>query len=760
MITYKIKKGTTDVSVVCRAIDSTDGTPETAFDHSAAGIDLKYRRETAANVDITEVALAALTTAHTDGGVEQIGNGYFRLDLPDTACAAGIDGVMIHGVATGMVIIGCYIQLVDYDPFDSVRMGMTALPNAAADAAGGLPISDAGGLDLDAKVGALTFTVANQVDANALAISGDTAAADNLELQYDTTGLTGDTFPSTQAQLSNIANVGSAVNASADSYTLTTGTQSANTYTATVALDGTRHEHTDATGAMELHYEFSIGAGIPSTCKMTGYLTGGNDDLDVYGYDWVATSWVQIGNLQGGAASNSVNTYDMFTSMVGTGANLGIVRVRFYKAAGLTTATLAVDQIYTAFSLSGASALDAIYFDSGASNTNTVPGIDGIPGNPVSTEAAVNTLLAATNLHKVEVVLESTITFATSHIDEAWEGIHWACAQGGQNLSGSHFIGADITGTATASVTKIDYMSCSFGTCSLPKMHAFSCGLTGTLTFNEAGDYVFADCHSAVAGATIPIIDTGATIGNISLSMPNYQQGIEIRNLNATGTDLFSISGIGQIIYAASSSGAVNQRGRWKVTNTGGVTITYDDPSQNEIDTLADTADMQPKFGTIVDLGSGATLGDNLTDIESQTDDIGVAGVGLTNLGGMSTGMKAEVNTEVDTALTDYDPPTNTEMEARTPTAAQLAYIVENSATAKPVTFSGTGTTTSGTMALVDGVTPNSSDDQYKGRLLVFNAGTLDEVITDILTYTGSTGAFTCTAVTFAITSSHTARLT
>lgn len=35
---------------------------------------------------------------------------------------------------------------------DSVRLGLTALPNAAADAAGGLPISDAGGLDLDTKL--------------------------------------------------------------------------------------------------------------------------------------------------------------------------------------------------------------------------------------------------------------------------------------------------------------------------------------------------------------------------------------------------------------------------------------------------------------------------------------------------------------------------------------------------------------------------------------------------------------------------------
>jgi len=41
-------------------------------------------------------------------------------------------------------------RTVQVDLNDAVRGGMTALPNAAADAAGGLPISDAGGLDMDA----------------------------------------------------------------------------------------------------------------------------------------------------------------------------------------------------------------------------------------------------------------------------------------------------------------------------------------------------------------------------------------------------------------------------------------------------------------------------------------------------------------------------------------------------------------------------------------------------------------------------------
>jgi len=152
MFNYIRKAGTTDVSVVIRIIDSTDGTPETGVVYNTSGIDLQYRREGATSTAITEATLAGLDSAHADGGFLHIGNGYYRLDLPDAACAAGAAGVLVHGIVTGMVVIGCYVQLSAIDLFDSVRMGLTALPNAAADAAGGLPISDAGGLDMDAKL--------------------------------------------------------------------------------------------------------------------------------------------------------------------------------------------------------------------------------------------------------------------------------------------------------------------------------------------------------------------------------------------------------------------------------------------------------------------------------------------------------------------------------------------------------------------------------------------------------------------------------
>ena len=184
-----VKKGTADVSIVIRIIDSTDGSPETGVVWNTAGIDLQYRREGAANVAITEASLAALTTAHTDGGFLHIGNGYYRLDLPDAACATGVSGVLVHGTVTDMVVIGEYVELVDYDPNDGVRLGLTAIPNAAADAAGGLPISDAGGLDLDAlNTAAVRLTAARAqvlddwINAGRLDAILDVIAADVVNL--------------------------------------------------------------------------------------------------------------------------------------------------------------------------------------------------------------------------------------------------------------------------------------------------------------------------------------------------------------------------------------------------------------------------------------------------------------------------------------------------------------------------------------------------------------------------------------------------
>jgi len=103
-----ITGGATDQSTVIRIADSTDGTPEESVDENTSGLALWYRREAAAKVSVTPAALAALTTAHADGGIEHIDDGYYRVDLPDAAVAAGVAGVQVGGTATGMVVIGVY----------------------------------------------------------------------------------------------------------------------------------------------------------------------------------------------------------------------------------------------------------------------------------------------------------------------------------------------------------------------------------------------------------------------------------------------------------------------------------------------------------------------------------------------------------------------------------------------------------------------------------------------------------------------------
>lgn len=175
---------------------------------------------------------------------------------------------------------------------------------------------------------------------------------------------------------------------------------------------------------------------------------------------------------------------------------------------------------------------------------------------------------------------------------------------------------------------------------------------------------------------------------------------------------------------------------------------------------LADTADMQPKLGTPAGASMSADIAAMKVDTAAilvDTAEIGAAGAGLTALP-WNAAWDAEVQSECTDALNAYDPPTNTEMEARTPTAAQLAYIVSNAADGVPVTFSS-GTTTTAVLALVDGGTASAVDDFYNGRILVFNSGTLDMQVTDITDYVGSTKTATITAVTTAVTSSHTANM-
>lgn len=135
-----VVKGATSYSATIRIIDAADGTPETTVAYNTSGIDLEYCRQGAACVDITEVTQTA-GGAWTSGGFVHKGHGYYRLDLPNAALAAGADWVDVIGTVPDMIVIGGRIRLTSINLDDAVRGGMTALPTPAPGAAGGLLIA-------------------------------------------------------------------------------------------------------------------------------------------------------------------------------------------------------------------------------------------------------------------------------------------------------------------------------------------------------------------------------------------------------------------------------------------------------------------------------------------------------------------------------------------------------------------------------------------------------------------------------------------
>jgi len=173
-----IVKASTNVTVYLFIQDSsaTDGSGLTGLVYNSSGLVCYYVRPLAAAAALS-LATQTVTGAHSDGGFVEVDAtnmpGLYRLDLSDAICATGVDSVvvMLKG-ATDMAPVLLEIQLTDLDLNDGVRAGLTALPNAAADAAGGLPISDAGGLDLDT------------LDSNVSAILADTGT-DGVVLAND-----------------------------------------------------------------------------------------------------------------------------------------------------------------------------------------------------------------------------------------------------------------------------------------------------------------------------------------------------------------------------------------------------------------------------------------------------------------------------------------------------------------------------------------------------------------------------------------------
>lgn len=223
MAKLSLLAGSTSVSVQVFIQDSSvsTGAGLTGLAYNTASLVASYVQPAGSRTAITLATLAAANSAWSSGGFKEIDAtncpGLYRLDIPNAALT-GATHVTIHlKGAASMVPCLLEVELVAYNPFDAVRLGLTALPNAAAEAAGGLftrgtgagqIAQDANGrvsVNLVAILGTTLTETAGYIAAafkKLFNVATPTAQADNLPLNTDYTSaraakidyLTGDAF--------------------------------------------------------------------------------------------------------------------------------------------------------------------------------------------------------------------------------------------------------------------------------------------------------------------------------------------------------------------------------------------------------------------------------------------------------------------------------------------------------------------------------------------------------------------------------------
>lgn len=80
------------------------------------------------------------TFASPSGAVSEIGNGLYKV-AGDATDSATLGSLVLHATGTGADPCDIEFEVVAFDPQDSVRMGLTALPNVVAGGLNGLPLS-------------------------------------------------------------------------------------------------------------------------------------------------------------------------------------------------------------------------------------------------------------------------------------------------------------------------------------------------------------------------------------------------------------------------------------------------------------------------------------------------------------------------------------------------------------------------------------------------------------------------------------------
>lgn len=479
-------------------------------------------------------------------------------------------------------------------------------------------------------------------------ISSDSTAADNLELQFDGTGLTGDTYPATQLQSNSlsaqVSSIGSGTgaalnfpvsedNASTPIKTVSSvGTQTG-TYANTLADDGTTHQIASVGNAIDWVYGFNVGvARSASKVVLRANMAAVGDTVTALAYNFSTTSWEARTTITG--TTETLYDITLLQGHTGTsGVDAGKVYLRFQYSEG-DAGTLVIDEAYVQAQQSGSLAgyVNGIEVDTVNGFTGTTPYVNGTKDRPTKTWAEALTLAAATNINQFYIRAGSSITLTADLKKYVIDGYGYALALGGYDISGTTIRGCEfLSGASTAADTECFIWDSQIASATFGEVDIHNCHITGTVTLGQAGvPYLLHRCVGVYNSGSFPSLDFGAAVGGTDCNLSQFSGGIIIANLKTS--DVLTVDGACDLTRAAScTGGTLNINGPIRFTNSG---------------------------------SGGAVVQDGRVAADT-------------------------INAQADQALADYDGPTNAEMEARTLVANQYAL---DSTVAKDATVSKPGT--------------------------------------------------------------------
>ncbi len=290
MAKESVLAGTTShsVNVFIRDNSSTTGAGLAGLAFNTANLICYYTftGTNATSVAVSLATLAAVNSAWSSGGFKELDatnmKGWYRFDIPnaDIAASKGQTVSLLFSGATNMAPSPLEIELTAWNNQDAVRGGMTALPNAAAEAAGGLYTrgTGAGQINQDAN---------GRIDANVKTWIGGTIPAVNVTgvPLVDAKYLLGTVFatPATAGVMDvNAKNINNVSTSSVTVVNANVGTTQPFNFTGTGASALVKGDTVDIAGAAVSTSTAQIGVNVVNvggTAQTAGDIIGDTNDI-------------------------------------------------------------------------------------------------------------------------------------------------------------------------------------------------------------------------------------------------------------------------------------------------------------------------------------------------------------------------------------------------------------------------------------------------------------------------------------------------